>query len=105
MFLFFYFFFTLFLCFTIYQVICNHKMDNDLLFLIACNYLLNITVALFYGYYHSLLFSTISIILLTIFATELIFKITTTFNKIKFFSLPYLFLVYFSLFFLIFQII
>ncbi len=93
--------FILFFCIPIYQLLSNHLMNNDLLFLICCNYLLNITTALFFGYYSSLLFACISALALAIFATLLVIKMTAAFQRIKFFTLPYLFLCYFTYFFIL----
>ncbi len=101
----FYIAFILFICITIYQLVKSKLMNEDLLFLIACNYLLNITTAIFFGYYNSLSFALLSAFALAIFATLLIYKIALAFQRIKFFSLPYLALVYFVFFFILFNII
>ena len=94
-----------FICITIYQLISQKLMNEDFTFLIACNYLLNITTALFFGYYNSLSFALISSFALSIFATLLIYKIALAFNRLKFYSLPYLALVYFVFFFILFNLL
>ena len=105
MFYFIYIAFIIFISITIYQLINRKLLNDDLLFLILCNYLLNITTALFFGYYGSLIFAFISSLLLIIFATWLYFAMTKAFGKIKFFPLPYLFLTYFVFFFIFFYLV
>lgn len=94
-----------FICITIYQLNTHQLMNEDLFFLIACNYLLNITTSLFFGYYNSLSFALLSAFALSIFATILIYKIAITFKRLKFYSLPYLALVYFVFFFILFNLL
>lgn len=105
MFYFIYIAFLLFISITIWQLINKNLMNEDLIFLLLCNYLLNITTALFFGFYNSLTWSLISSFLLLIFAVILYFKIIKTFNKFKFFPLPYLSLVFFVFYFILFNII
>ena len=101
MFYFLYISFVFFLCITIWQLIKHNLFNEDFMFLVAVNYLLNITTALFLGYYYSLIWSFISASFLIIFATILYYKMIVAFQKFKFFPLPYLTLMYF-IFFLIF---
>ena len=105
MFYFVYIAFIIFISITIYQLINDKLMNEDLFFLICCNYLLNITTAIFFGYYSNLIFAFFSSLLLLIFATMLYYQIIKAFDKIKVFPIPYLFLVYFVFFFIFFNLI
>lgn len=105
MFYFIYIAFIFFICITIYKLIYQKLLDEDLLFYLLVNYLLNITTALFFGFYNSLIWAFFSSLALIIFATILYFKIGKAFNKWQFFPLPYLFLTYFIFFFIFFNLL
>ncbi|MEG0794539.1 MAG: tryptophan-rich sensory protein [Bacilli bacterium] len=97
----FYVCFLSFISFSIYQVVCSNKMNNDMLFLIAANYLLNISTTIFFFIYSNLLLALLSSIFLLIFAFFLIRSIKNVFGVYKFFSIPYLLLVSYAFSFIL----
>ncbi len=105
MFYFTYITFLFFIFLTIYQLIKENLLRADITFFLLSNYLLNISTALFFGYYNSLIWAFISSGFLCLFAVMLYIKIIKTFNKFKFYPLPYLFLVFFVFFFIYFNLI
>ena len=94
--------FLAFLSINIYQLIKYDLLNNNLVFLIISNYLLNISTALFFGYYNNGLIACISSFLLMCFSTWLLFSIKKAFNRYKFFTFPYTYITYFSFFYILF---
>ena len=97
--------FLFFLCINIYQLIRKDLLNNNLVFLIISNYLLNVSTALFFGYYNNGIIASISALFLMIFATLLLFEIKKAFKKYKFFTFPYTYMTYFSFFYILFYTI
>jgi hypothetical protein len=80
----------------IYKLCSFNLLNENSLFLILSNYLLNIGVVIFYFLFSNLLLSLIFITLLSIFTILLIFNFKHHFGYFKLTSIPYLLLVLFS---------
>ena len=79
----------------IWKVVSFDLMNEDTLFLILTSYLLNIATALFFLFFQNMLFSLISITMLSIFAILLILRFKKVFGFYKLTSIPYLLYVLF----------
>ena len=79
----------------IWKIISFDLMDENILFLVLTNYLLNIAVALFFLFFHNMLFSLISITLLSVFTILLTLRFKKIFGFYKLTSVPYLLYVLF----------
>ena len=95
----------LLVCYNICKLIIVKKLDNDLLFLISTNCLLNISTSLFFGYYNNYLLSLISASLLLIFAILLLFSLKKVWGYFSITILPYTYLTLFIFFYILFYTI
>lgn len=79
----------------IWKIITFDLMDDDTLFLILTSYLLNVATAIFFLFFQNMLFSLISITMLSVFTILLILKFKKVFGFYKLTSIPYLLYVLF----------
>ena len=96
LFLLFYIFSITILLIPILKIINYNILDENILFLLITNYTLNITVALFFGYFKNYLFSLIFIIFLLTFTILLTKDFKKIFGTYIITSVPYLLMVSFS---------
>ena len=82
------------------HIVFTKNIKNDLLFFIIANYILSFSLWCFLFYFNDYLFSAINIFLLLINTIFLSYEIRITYNKYKFFYMPYLIYIVF-LFYLI----
>ena len=80
----------------IFKIINYNLQNEDTLFLILTNYILNIGCAVFFGYFYNLLFSLIAISFLLSFAFLLIRDFKRLFGFYELASVPYLLMVFYS---------
>ncbi len=80
----------------IFKVLNYNLFNENTLFLLLTNYILNIGVAIFFGYYYNLLFSLIAISVLLSFAFLLIKDFKRLFGFYDLASVPYFLMVFYS---------
>ena len=105
LFLLIYIFTLILVSYNIYELIKANKLNNDLLFLLSTNYLLNISTALFFGYYNNLIISLISASMLLVFSVILLFAIKKVWGCFKITMIPYTYLTCFVFFYILFYTI
>ena len=92
----FYIFAILLLLIPILKIINYNILDEGILFLLITNYILNISVALFYGYFANYFFSLIAISFLLSFTFLLIKDFKRILGNYPLSSVPYLLMVSYS---------
>lgn len=80
----------------ILKIINYNILDESILFFLITNYILNISVALFFGYFSNFFLSLIAISFLLIFSILLIKDFKRIFGAYQLSSVPYLLMVSFS---------
>ena len=96
-----YIFFIIFISINILQTIYQNKMNNNTLFLILVNYILNIVTIIFFFYFYQLPFSLVCSFFLMVFAFLLIRDFKVLFNRYLLYSLPYFTLTIYSFSFIL----
>ena len=77
-------------------------INEDFVFTLLCNYILNIATALFFGYFNNLLYTLLCAFALSFFSIILIKRIKDVFGYFKINSLFYLiFVLFFNVYILI----
>ena len=84
------------LLFPIFKIISYDLFNDNTCFLLLTNYILNIAVALFWGYFNNLLFSVLFCFILSIFAILLIKNFKKILGFYQLLSIPYLLMILFS---------
>ena len=80
----------------IFKIVEFNILNENTLFLLLTNYILNIGVAIFFGYFYNLLFSLIAISFLLSFAFLLIKDFKRLFGSYNLASIPYFLMVFYS---------
>ena len=80
----------------IFKIVEFNILNENTLFLLLTNYILNIGVAIFFGYFYNLLFSLIAISFLLSFAFLLIKDFKRLFGSYNLTSIPYFLMVFYS---------
>ena len=78
------------------KLVNYYLLNENTIFLLATNYILNIASALFFGFFHNYLFASIFLFMLLIFSTFLIKEFKKILGFYQLLSIPYLLVVSYS---------
>ncbi len=79
----------LYITIPICEIVWNDKIDNDLTFLLCCNYIFLFLLSIIFDYGHNLIYSILTSLTLVILAFLLIRKIKSIYGRYQLLSLPY----------------
>ena len=96
-----YFILLFFVSFIIIHLICEGKMNNDLLFNTISNYVLSFSFFVFLLYFKDYLYSLVNMFLLVINTIYLTYEINLSRDRYRVLSIPYLLFIFYVFYLII----